>query len=263
MRISILIYLMLNLFNLAKGQILFPESFTVILDSSKSIKGSVTPELKIQTQKKTLVEMTNMADLSIKVKDNYLTVANKVEFTSFGGEVFLSGGYLYAKYKNELDKHFVIEYYGQVHWAEARGMERKYAGGLNARFKIIKKPKTGLFIGMGPFYEYERWNYAAVSDELLPVDLTPIDTANVKLGTYISYKHWVLDKIFLDFSAYHQSRLDEVFSSPRLATSSRLGYQISEHLQFVAMYQNIYDYSPFVPVDRWFHRVIGTIAVSF
>lgn len=247
----------------AKGQILFSESFTVILDSTKSVKGSVTPELKIQTQKKTLVEITNLADLSLKVKKNYFSVANKVEFTSFGSEVFLSGGYLFMKFKNDLDKHFTLEYYGQVHWAEARGMERKYAGGVNGRLKIIKNAKTGLFVGVGPFYEYEKWNYDAVSDERLPANLSSLDTINFKMGTYLSFKHWIWERVFLDLSLYHQSRLDQVFHKPRLASSSRVGYQISEHLQFVAMYQNIYDYSPIVPIDRWFHRVIGTVSVSF
>ncbi|HCM75556.1 MAG TPA: hypothetical protein DIS90_04200 [Cytophagales bacterium] len=251
------------LLNSAFSQILFSESFTVILDSTKLVKGSVTPELKIQTQKRTLVEITNMADLSVKIKQNYLSVANKVEFTSFGKEVFLSGGYLFIKFKNDLDKHLLIEYYGQVHWAEARGMERKYAGGANLRFKIIKNPKTGLFVGSGPFYEFERWNYSGVLDEKLPVDQIPIEMSNVKLGTYISFKHWFFDKIFMDLSVYHQSRLDEILTTPRLASSSRLGYQMSEHLQFVVMYQNIYDYRPVVPIDAWFHRVIATIAISF
>jgi hypothetical protein len=245
------------------AQILFSESFAVILDSARSVKGSITPELKIQTQKKTLVEITNLADISIRVKRNYFSVANKVEFTSFGGEVFLSGGYLYMKYKNQLDKHFMLEYYGQVHWAEARGLERKYAGGLNARLLIIKNAKTGLFAGIGPFYEYERWNYNAVSDENLPASIQSIDTVNLKVGTYISYKHWIADRVFMDVSLYHQSRFDQVFDRPRLATSTRIGYQISEHLQLVAMYQNIYDYGPIVPINRWFHRVIGTISVSF
>lgn len=245
------------------GQILFPESFAVILDSTKSVKGSITPELKIQTQKKTLVELTNMADMSIRIKQNYLSVANKVEFTSFGSEVFLSGGYMYVKYKNQLDKHFLLEYYGQVHWAEARGMERKYAAGANARLMIIKNAKTGLFAGIGPFYEYESWNYSAVPDERLPALLNPIDTVNVKIGTYISFKHWILDRVFIDLSVYHQSRFDQILDRPRLASSSKVAYQINDHLQFIAMYQNIYDYGPIVPINRWFHRVIGTISVSF
>ena len=210
-----------------------------------------------------MIEITNLTDLSIKVKRSYLSVANKIEFTSFGSDVFLSGGYMYFKFKNELDKHFLLEYYGQVHWAEARGMERKYAAGANARFKIIKNSRTGFFVGAGPFYEYEKWSFNGVPDERLPANLALIDTVNIKFGSYISFKHQIFDKVFLDLSAYHQARFDELFTRPRLATSSRVGYQFSEHLQFVVMYQNIYDYQPIVPIDNWFHRVIATIAVSF
>ncbi|HRK55394.1 MAG TPA: hypothetical protein PK185_15870 [Cyclobacteriaceae bacterium] len=263
MRVLLLVVGLSTLIHESRGQILFSESFTVILDSTKQVQGSVTPELKIQTQKKTLIEITNMADLSIKVKKNYFSVANKVEFTSFGGEVFLSGGYLFMKFKNDLNKHFTVEYFGQVHWAEARGMERKYAGGVYARIKIVKNAKTGLFIGVGPFYELEKWNYDGVIDERLPINVDPIDTLNLKIGSYISFKHWIWDRIFLDISVYHQSRFDQVFDKPRMASSSRIGYQISEHLQFVAMYQNIHDYSPIVPIDKWFHRAIGTISISF
>ncbi len=140
-------------------------------------------------------------------------MANKIEFNRFGSDVFLSGGYLFMKYKNNLDRHLVLEYYGQVHWAEARGMERKYAGGVNARLKIIKKPKTGLFAGIGPFYEFERWNYNGVPDEKLPINVAPIDTLNVKIGSYISFKHWIFEKIYLDLSVYHQSRFDEILAS--------------------------------------------------
>lgn len=106
MRVLLLVVGLSTLIHESRGQILFSESFTVILDSTKQVQGSVTPELKIQTQKKTLIEITNMADLSIKVKKNYFSVANKVEFTSFGGEVFLSGGYLFMKFKKRFGQTF-------------------------------------------------------------------------------------------------------------------------------------------------------------
>lgn len=247
----------------SSGQILFSESFTVILDSTKLVKGSITPELKIQTQKELLVEFTNRADLTVRMKKNSLTIANKVEFTSFGKEVFLSGGYLYGKFKNNLDKHFSLEGFGQVHWAEARGLSSKLAVGGGGRYKIIKKSNTGLFFGTGPFLEYEKWDYSGVIDENLPVNLDPIDTLNVKLNTYISYKHALTKKIFVDMSLYHQSRFDEVFFRPRLAASLGVSYSITSHIQFVALYQNIYDYAPIVPIDPWFHRFTGTVAFGF
>ena len=246
-----------------QAQILFSESFNVLLDTTKKVQGSVTPELKIQTQKRTLIEFTNMADIVIRMKRNSLSIANKIEFNKFGSEIFLSGGYVYAKFRENLDKHFSIEYFAQVHWAEARGLERRYAAGPTMRLKIVKNPDLGLFIGMGPMYEYEEWNYTAVPDDELPPDQTPIINQLIKNASYISYKHRFTEKIFVDMSFYHQARYNQLFSSPRLASSTRVSYQLTENLQALLMYQNIYDYKPVVPIDHWFHRVIATLAISF
>lgn len=247
----------------AQSQILFSESFNVILDTAQRVKGSIAPELKIQTQKELLVEFTNTTDISIRVGNSYLTLANKIETGSFGKDVFLSGGYVYAEIVNTVEKAVTTEIYGQVHWAEARGLNRRYAGGIDARFRLFHRGRSGVFAGIGPFYEYEEWNYRGVPDERLPGNPVPVDSMNVKLSTYISLKHWFFDRIFLDLSLYHQSRFDEVFYRPRLASSARLAYQISEHLQLTGTYQNIYDYQPLVPIDKWFHRLKASLAVTF
>lgn len=247
----------------ALSQILFSESFNVILDTTQRVKGSVSPELKIQTQKELLVEFVNSADISLRVGNSYLTLANKIETGSFGDDVFLSGGYVYAEIVNTVEKTVTTEIYGQVHWAEARGLNRRYAGGIDARFKLLHRGRSGIFAGIGPLYEYEQWNYRGVPDERLPGDPVPVDTTNVKLSTYVSLKHWFFDRIFIDLSLYHQSRFDEVFYRPRLAGSARLAYQVSEHLQVAGTYQNIYDYQPLVPIDKWFHRLKATLAVTF
>lgn len=201
--------------------------------------------------------------MAIRLKKNSLSIANKIEFNKFGAEVFLSGGYVYAKFKENLDHHFSIEYFAQMHWAEARGLSRRYAAGPTMRLKIIKKPTVGLFFGTGPIYEFEEWNYNAVASENLPTTLDPITTQCIKNATYVSYKHKLFSKVFIDLSLYHQAQYNQLFSTPRLASSSKISYQLTEHLQALVMYQNIYDYKPVVPIDNWFHRLIATIAVSF
>ena len=57
------------------------------------------------------------------------------------------------------DNPIVLEYYGQYHWAEARGLEQKFAIGANIWYKLYKNVLGGAFIGIGPFFEYELWNY--------------------------------------------------------------------------------------------------------
>lgn len=245
------------------AQILHTESFAVILDTAKSIKGSITPDLKFQTQREDLIEFENVTNISIRLKNRAITIANKIEVSKFGDEVLLSGGYLYVEYRNIFDGKIVLEPFAQFHWSEARGLEFKYAGGIYLRYRIISKKNLGLFAALGPFYEFERWNFDGVEESLVPVDASKRKSRQVKLGDYVSFKFKPKDNIFLDFSVYHQSRFDQIFSTPRLASSSSITYSFTEHLGLTLLYQNIYDFKPIVPIDKLFNKVVFTIAISF
>jgi len=244
------------------SQVIFTESFTVILDSSR-VRGSITPEIRIRTQKKVLTEIDNLADVSIRIQKSRLTLANRVEFSKYGNELALSGGYVYAELRNFTDKIIVPEYYAQVVYDHPRGLQIKYAGGINARFRLYTKNSVGLFFGLGPFYEYERWDYSGVEDELLPVDPSIQTIRQFKLASYISYKHELFDVLNLDFSFYYQERFREIFSSPRLASSMKIGLQITKHFEALIMYQNIYDFQPLVPINQWYHNYYTTISINF
>ncbi|SFB31681.1 hypothetical protein [Algoriphagus aquimarinus] len=256
--------LILFSFNVSKAQILHTESFTVILDSTKRVQGSIVPDLKFKNLKENLFEFENTADLSIKFKKNAVTFANKIELSRFGNQTLLSGGYVYAEYRKITETKIAIEVYNQVHWAEARGMEWKYAGGVNLRLRMVTKPNIGFYLGIGPFYENERWNYKGVSDDVsIPVGPVPIINENIKLGSYASLKYAPFEKIFVDISLYHQARFDELFSSPRLASSSRVTYKFTEVLGLSFIYQNIYDPNPVVPIDKLFNNVTLGVTISF
>ena len=71
------------------------------------------------------------------------------------------------------------------------------------------------------------------------------------------------EKLVFDLSAYHQSRFDKVFSTPRLASSSEVLWNFTEYFGMSLIYQNIYDYAPVVPIRKDFHKIIFGISVNF
>ena len=137
--------------NPLKAQLLFPESFVVIFDTTKNFKGSVSPSLEIKTQKQLYVEITNRADMALRFRNHGIILANKFELTKDGPQTIISGGFFYAKFKTFYDNPFILEHYVQYQWAEARGLDEKYALGSNLRYKILKNEKGGVFVGMGRF----------------------------------------------------------------------------------------------------------------
>lgn len=246
-----------------KAQVLHTESFSVILDTTKIIKGSIVPDFKFQNLKKDLIEFENTADISFRINKSAITIANKIELSKYGEEVLLSGGFLYLEYRKIFENKIVIEPFSQLHWSEARGLEFKYAGGINLRYKIYFSEKVGFYIGTGPFYEYERWNYDGVADNLIPANPEDIVNEEVKLGTYLSFK-WKTDiNLDFDISLYHQSTFNEIFTTPCLASSSSVKYNFTEHLGLILQYQNIYDYKPIVPIDKLYNQFLATFEVAF
>lgn len=66
-------------------------------------------------------------------------MANRIEYSFLGDNNILSGGFLYLEYVNIYNKKIAIEPFLQVHWNEVRGLDRKYAGGMNLRWQALLK----------------------------------------------------------------------------------------------------------------------------
>jgi len=258
----ILIIITLN-FTFSFAQILHSERFAVILDTSRTIKGSIVPDFKFQNLKEDLIEFENTANITFKIKKSAITFANKIELSKYGDEVLLSGGFLYIEYRKIIENKFVIEPYSQIHWSEARGLKFKYAGGANLRYRIYVSDKLGFYAGTGPFYEYEKWNYDGVRDNLIPENPVDIIIEKIKFGSYLSFKWKTDSNLDFDISLYHQSAFNEIVSSPRLASSSSVKYNFTEHLGLILQYQNIYDYNPIVPIVKLYNQFLTSIVVSF
>jgi hypothetical protein len=246
------------------AQVLHTESFNLILDSTKVVKGSFMPSFRYRNVQKEYIEIENTADITFRFNNNAFTFANKLEYAIYGKENLMSGGFVYFEYRNLQSKIIAIEPFAQIHWQEIRGLELKYAGGAHARWRIIVKPDLGFFAGFGALYEHERWNYSGVQDPtLIPPDSEPVKVNIFRGSSYLSLKKKFGEMFDLDLSVYYQPALGEQSISHRLATSSALTYNISQHFGLTLVYQNIYDSSPVVPVQKLFNDINLGITISF
>lgn len=245
------------------SQVLHTENFNVIVDSTKIFKGNFTPSFRFRNLKEEFLEIENTADISIRIKNHAFTIANKIEYSFFGDKSLMSGGFLYLEYVNLYNKKIAFEPFYQMHWNEIRGLDRKYAGGMNLRWRALVKENTGLYFGIGSLYEFERWNYSGVPDNLLPTNLNSIEVNRVRGNSYVSYKQQLGDLFDLDISGYYQPTFAEPFSNYRLASSFELTYNFTEYLGLRLLYQNTYDSSPLVPIEKLYHDVNFGVTISF
>ncbi len=253
----------LLLYQKASSQVLHTENFNVIIDTTKVLKGNFTPGFRYRNLKEDFLEIANTADVSVRFGKNAFTVANRIEYSRLGASNILSGGFLYLEYVNIQVKRIAIEPFYQMHWNEVRGLDRKYAGGINLRWRALVKNNTGLYFGIGSLYEFERWIYSGVPDDLLPVDQSAIEVIRFRGNSYVSFKQSFGDLFDLDISGYYQPNLSDFFKNYRLASSFELTYNITTYIGLRLLYQNIYDSAPLVPIDKLYNDVNFGITISF
>lgn len=266
MKISILfVVIIFTLFptQRATSQVLHTEDFNVIIDTSKTLKGNFAPNFRYRNLKEDFLQLANTADVSLRFGKHAFTIANRIEYGVVGNENILSGGFLYMEYVNLQSKKFAIEPFYQMHWNEVRGLERKFAGGVNLRWRALVKNNTGLFFGLGSFKEFEQWSFSGVPDNLLPLDQSAVEVNRVRGNSYISFKQKLGDLFDLDISGYFQPYLADFFYNYRLAGSFELTYNFTKYLGLRFLYQNIYDAAPLVPIDKLYHDVNFGITISF
>ncbi|MBN1987593.1 MAG: DUF481 domain-containing protein [Prolixibacteraceae bacterium] len=222
------------------------------------------PSFRYRNVKKEFVEIANTADITFRLNNHAFTFANKLEYAIYGKENLMSGGYIYAEYRNIQNKKIAIEPFAQMHWQEIRGLDRKYAGGAYLRWRIFVKPDIGIYAGLGALYEYEKWNYSGVADStFIPPGAKAIEAQQFRGASYLSFKKEFGEMFDLDLSMYYQPTLGVEPVSHRLASSTELTYNISQYFGFTILYQTIYDSKPVVPIDKLYHDVNLGITISF
>lgn len=244
----------------ARGQMLFSENLTLDIDSTKTIQGSLQPELDFKTEKENVLTFKNTANLNLLIeRKRIINLINKFEFSSYGKKITVSGGYVHAEYRYLLQHRFEVYPYMESQWAGSRGMTFKLSTGLQARYKFVESKNWLLFANTALFYEFEKWEYPG----------PPAGTATHAYSRYIKHHlsfsikcklgtHWDIIT-----TGIYQARPDSYFKTPRFGAAVDLAYHITPKIGLNCAYRLIYDTAPIVPVHKNYTTINAGINIAF
>ncbi|MBF1456745.1 MAG: hypothetical protein HXN56_05055 [Prevotella nigrescens] len=244
----------------ARGQMLFSENLTLDIDSTKTIQGSLQPELDFKTEKENILTFKNTANLNLLIeRKRIINLINKFEFSSYGKKITVSGGYVHAEYRYLLQHRFEVYPYMESQWAGSRGMTFKLSTGLQARYKFIESKNWLLFANTALFYEFEKWEYPD----------PPAGTATHAYSRYIKHHlsfsikcklgtHWDIIT-----TGIYQARPDSYFKTPRFGAAVDLAYHITPKIGLNCAYRLIYDTAPIVPVRKNYTTINAGMNIAF
>ena len=244
----------------ARGQMLFSENLTLDIDSTKTIQGSLQPELDFKTEKENVLTFKNTANLNLLIeRKRIINLINKFEFSSYGKKITVSGGYVHAEYRYLLQHRFEVYPYMESQWAGSRGMTFKLSAGLQARYKFVESKNWLLFANTALFYEFEKWEYPD----------PPAGTATHAYSRYI--KHHLSFSVKCKFGTHwdiittgiYQARPDSYFKTPRFGAAVDLAYHITPKIGLNCAYRLIYDTAPIVPVRKNYTTINAGMNIAF
>lgn len=243
-----------------QAQMLFSENLTMSIDSTKSIQGSLQPVLDFKTEKENVLTLKNTANLNLLINRNrVVNLINKLEFSTYGKKITVSGGYVHAEYRYLLHHAFEVYPYVESQWAGSRGMTFKVSTGLQSRYRLVNSEHCLMFAAIGLFYEFEKWEYpnppAGTNDHAY--------SRSIKSHLSLSFRHSLGEHWELTTTAIHQAKPDSYLKSARLGGAIDLTYHITPKIGIRGTYRIIYDTTPIVPVRKDYNTVDAGIDISF
>lgn len=244
----------------AQAQMLFSENMTMDIDSTKTIQGSLQPVVDFKTEKENVLTLKNTANLNLLIhRKRVVNLINKLEFSTYGKKITVSGGYVHAEYRYLLHHAFEVYPYVESQWAGSRGMTFKVSTGLQSRYRLVNSEHCLMFAAVGLFYEFENWQYPDP-----PAGTNPhAYSRSVKSHLSLSFRHSLGEHWELTTTAIHQAKPDSYFKSARFGGAVDLAYHITPKIGVRGTYRIIYDTSPIVPVRKDYTTVDAGLDISF
>jgi hypothetical protein len=210
-------------------------------------------------QKKNLVELSNALEYDRFFKKDLLLITLFNSDASFNGKSILeNNGYFQMRLRNNDSKRVAPDYFLQYQWNGVWGMENRALAGCNARFKFWDDKTDDLFMSIGAFYEYEKWNpnlssyaFGGNSQEIV---YRNIPRLNFSAKTAVQLKKGI-DFAALTFVQFPMNESFAHFTKPRWFLDLNLNFDINKHLSMVLHYDQNIDYYRPLPIDTYFYNL--------
>ena len=210
-------------------------------------------------QKKNLLELTNVAEYDRFFKNDQVLIALVNTDASFNGKAILeNNGYFQLRLRNNDKKRVAPDYFVQYQWNGIWGMQNRALAGCNARFKFWDDKTDDLFMSIGAFYEYEKWNpnlsSYAFGGGSTDIVYRSIPRLNFSAKTAVQLKKGI-DFSALTFVQFPMNDAFAHFKQPRWFLDMNLNFEISKHLSMVLHYDQNIDYYRPLPIDLYFYNL--------
>jgi hypothetical protein len=251
------------LYTASHAQILNAEAFQSQNEPLEKWRGQTAFGFNLDKQQSLVYSVFTDVDASYRIRNKSLLSAARMRVSGTGENLFLNGGFVHLRLRDNTGKLLLLEHYGQYQWDGVRGLKNRYIMGSNVRQLVQHDSLGSLYAGFGAFYEFEQWGYGAVPAVRRPEDLADVNNHLLKFNTYIRFFRKIAPNLRIGSTFYYQARPEYFFEHYRLAGNLEFIFQVSKNLEFRLNYDGIFDTQPVVPIDQFYFTLSNRFVFRF
>ncbi len=222
----------------------------------KILKAFITVSFSSDKQKNNFLEFTNASELNYSLKKNYsLILLGHMDIAFNGPKTIENNGYVQLRFRDNDTRKISPESYIQYQWNGVLGLQNRSLAGCNARLRLLDKYKGDLYIGVGIFYEIERWNINQSAYSSIDDTVTFVNRKMFRLNVPVKFAFKISDKIDFSCISYMQLPLNSNFNQPRWFFDSNLYFEFSKHFNFLIHYDHTYDTYRALPIENYYYSL--------
>lgn len=188
-------------------------------------------------------------------KHGYIFVG-QTDYLSINDSEFLNFGFAHFRVNFFRERKLNYELFTQASYDNFRGLDPRIIGGGGVRFRAVETEKAELTLGLGGFYEYERWQIPNTEN------FTEVDF--VKLSLYTSVRKDFNENLTFNAVIYYQGGYDGGISAVRHRVSGNvnLNTKITERFSLNNSFEFSYEDKPIVPITKFIYALRTGVLIS-
>ena len=125
----------------------------------KKVKASLQFNFSSDKQQKNIIDFNNKIEIDFFDKKNHvLILLTQFDFAFNGASTLERNGTIQLRLRDNDTRTIYPELVTQYQWNGVLGLEYRSVNGVNIRINCLEKKVSDLYLSIGSFYEYEKWN---------------------------------------------------------------------------------------------------------
>ena len=227
----------------------------IINDSTlKKWNLSISANYSSDKLKGNLNDISTRIEIDNRLKNNYVLIGQfNTDATFINKTILQNEGYSQLRIRDNDNRKNSIEGFIQYQWNGTLGMLYRQIIESNYRFRILEKNNMDCYIGMGGFYEIEKWNYDGVDSTVQVINTDPISRKLYRLNHYWKFAYKLNDKIDISTLSYIQFPINKDFLNLRWYLEFNTNLTISKKVSCFIHWDHIIDNYRVVPISNYYY----------